>query len=97
MHITTVSTAEGVALVRKAKQDGLSITAAVAAHHHGPRSPAGGAGRGGSGRGGSSSTSTTTSSSGGGGGRVRLAVIDHVGSFPPVVLPVARLCAEVFR
>ncbi|MBP6390427.1 MAG: dihydroorotase [Flavobacteriales bacterium] len=33
MHITTVSTAESVALVRKAKQDGLAITAAVAAHH----------------------------------------------------------------
>lgn len=33
MHVSTVSTAEGVALVRKAKLDGLAITAAVAAHH----------------------------------------------------------------
>lgn len=26
-------------------------------------------------------------------GRLKLAVLDHVASFPPVLLPVARLCA----
>jgi hypothetical protein len=31
---------------------------------------------------------------GGGHGRLRLAVLDHVVSFPPVVLPVARLVAQ---
>jgi hypothetical protein len=64
---------------------------ALATHGGGSGSEGGG---GGSSSGGQQSSGGSGSGGGGGGGRqrVRLAVLDHIISFPPVVVPVERLC-----